>query len=76
MAQTPVAFVGFFCFQCDYVIIALSPYKISYLFSNPDLYFAGSLVGAIVNNMKGHLEPTYKKLHIYSAVSNRPSFVH
>ena len=31
--------------------------------------FVGSLVGAIVENMKNHIEPTCKKLHIYSAVS-------
>ena len=29
----------------------------------------GSLVGEFIKNMKAHLEPTSKKLYIYSAVS-------
>ncbi|CAH3173890.1 unnamed protein product [Porites lobata] len=47
----------------------MSNFQMKWLFDSPEKakLTGGSLVGAIVENMKNHIEPTCKKLHIYSA---------
>ncbi|XP_078359951.1 prostatic acid phosphatase-like [Oculina patagonica] len=47
----------------------ISRFEMAWLFDSPEKakLTGGSLVGAIVNNMKDHLKPTSKKMYIYSA---------
>jgi len=47
----------------------MSDFEMTWAFNTPEKakLTGGSLVGAIVNNMKSHLEQTSKKLYIYSA---------